>query len=69
MTDGKSLREKIDSLGMKIVHLCEVTGIERGRMYRILGGDDCTASEITAISNAIRLTKAERDRIFFFSKK
>lgn len=64
MTNGKMLRDKIDSLGISITFLANKIGCSRGHVYDIIGGTECTASEIIKFSEALGLTKRERDNIF-----
>ena len=65
MTDFELLAAKIKESGMTIVAICEKAGIDRVTFYNRLNGiGEFTASEIVNLSNAIGLTKSERDKIF-----
>lgn len=68
MTDAKALREKIVSSGVTIKFLAERLGCSRNRIYSILSGSECTASEIIGLSEALHMTKEERDEIFLSEK-
>lgn len=66
MTDVAKLKEKIKETGMTITFIAEKTGILRETLYnRFNGNADFKASEIVALTSVLRLTKAERDEIFF----
>lgn len=59
------LKEKIDSSGMTITAIARKSGILRETLYnRMNGKGDFTASEIVSLTNVLKLTKAERDKIF-----
>jgi plasmid maintenance system antidote protein VapI len=64
MTKGKELREVIDNTGISITFIADKMGCSRNRVYAILEGSDCTATEITMLSGVLHLTKAQRDNIF-----
>lgn len=64
MTDGKLLRSTIDDRGATISFLAKSLGCSRNRIYSIIDGADCTASEIIRFSEVLHLTKAQRDDIF-----
>ncbi len=64
MTKGKELREVIDNAGISITFIADKMGCSRNRVYAILDGSDCTATEITMLSGVLHLTKAQRDNIF-----
>lgn len=64
MTNTELLKKVIQDSGMKITAIADKTGISRGRFYKILGGVDCTASEIVKIGEVLRLTQKQRDDIF-----
>lgn len=64
MTDGTLLRSIIEQSGVSIAFLARRLGCSRNRIYAILGGDDCTASEIVGLTSALHLKKADRDRVF-----
>jgi DNA-binding phage protein len=66
MTDVKMLREVIESSGMTMVALAKKSGILRETLYaRLSSGGDFKASEIVGLVRALRLTKQQRDSIFF----
>ena len=67
MTDTELLERIIDKSGIKYMKLMEAANIKsyatfRSRMYNNTG---FTASEIQAISDTLKLTAAQRDRVFF----
>ena len=64
MTKGEELRKVIDSTGISITFIAGKMGCSRNRVYAILDGSDCTATEITMLSGVLHLTKAQRDNIF-----
>lgn len=68
VTDTKLLKEIIDDSGVTITWLAKKIGCSRPRVYNILNGYDVTATEIQAISKALRLTDATRNKIFFAQK-
>ena len=68
MTDGKLLRETIDASGISISFIAGKLNKSRNRVYSIVKGADCTASEITVISECLHLNTDERDKIFFAPK-
>ena len=66
MVDIDELRKSINKLGITMTALASNSGMERGTLYNRLNGiGEFTASEISGISNALRLTKQQRDSIFF----
>lgn len=65
MTDGNLLKEAIKNAGVSIVFLAEKMNCSRSRLYSIIAGADCTASEITEITGLLHLTTKQRDNIFF----
>lgn len=65
MPDIDLLKKKIDESGMKMTHIAEKTGILRETLYNRLNGyGEFKASEITALTSTLNLTKEERDQIF-----
>ena len=59
------LKDTIEDRGMTIVKLSEKMGIDRATLYnRFNGKGEFTASEIVSITDALRLTRDERDSIF-----
>lgn len=59
------LMQKIEESGMTITHLSDKTGILRATLYnRFKGVGDFTSTEIVAMTRVLKLTKAERDKIF-----
>lgn len=68
MLNAEMLRGKIDDSGMTIVSISEKTGILRETLYnRMSGKSEFKASEILALTRVLRLTRKERDDIFFGS--
>ena len=69
MVDINLLRNEIESSGMTMVSVASKSGILRETLYnRLAGKGEFTASEIAGLTEALRLTKAKRDRIFFSSQ-
>lgn len=66
MTDFELLEEKIEEMGITIVKLCDRAEINRTTFYNRMNGiGEFTASEIDGLTKALRLTKKQRDDIFF----
>lgn len=69
LTDLELLKEKIKDSGMTMVAIAKKTGILRETIYnRLNGRGEFTASEITALTDTLNLTRDERDAIFFGMK-
>ena len=64
MTKGDELKKKIKKQGVTIVFLADNLGCSRNRVYAIIGGADCTASEIAGLSRLLHMSNSERDEIF-----
>lgn len=64
MTDGHALEVAIKESGVSITFIAEKLGCSRNRIYSIISGSECNASEIVGISDILHLTKAQRDDIF-----
>lgn len=65
MVDIERLKEVISDSGMTMVAISDKSGIERTTLYnRLAGVGEFTASEITGLTSALRLSKPERDHIF-----
>ena len=64
MTDGKELERVVRDSGITITHIAEKMGCSRNRVYSILAGAECTASEIVALTRILHLAKDQRDSIF-----
>ena len=66
MTNVELLRNIMDESGMTVVAIAEKSGILRETLYnRMAGKGEFKASEIQALTQVLRLTKKERDDIFF----
>lgn len=66
MVDINKLKENISDSGVTMIALAKNAKIERTTLYnRLAGIGEFTASEIDGLSRALRLTKAQRDDIFF----
>lgn len=66
MPNIELLKEKIDESGITMVALSRKANIGRGTLYnRLAGSGDFTASEIIGLTDALNLTKREREKIFF----
>lgn len=69
MTDFVLLNEIIKNSGMPMTVIALRSGIRRETLYnRLKGIGDFTASEIVALTKTFKLTKSERDNIFFANK-
>lgn len=64
MTNGNALKQAIKDSGMSIVFIANKLGCSRNRVYSIIKGADCTASEIFELTQLLHLTKQQRDFIF-----
>ena len=64
MTDGKELERVVRDSGITITHIADKMGCSRNRVYSILAGSECVASEIVTLTEILHLTKAQRDGIF-----
>lgn len=64
MTKGTELKKEIENSGVSIVFLANRMGCSRNRIYAIIGGADCTATEIAMLSELLHLTRDKRDYIF-----
>lgn len=69
MPDLKLLESIISDSGMTMVALAEKTGILRETLYnKIRGISEFKASEIAALTKALKLTSEQRDAIFLQKK-
>lgn len=64
MTNGSALKDDIKQSGVSIVFLAEKLNCSRNRIYAIIGGADCSASEIVGLSQALHMTRERRDYVF-----
>ena len=64
MTNTDLLKQTIDASGVTIVFIAEKLGCSRGRVYAIMSGSECTASEIVKLGEILHLTPKLRDSIF-----
>jgi DNA-binding phage protein len=66
MVDLHLLKKTISDHGVNIVSIAEKMGISREGLYKKLSGEtEFKASEIEKMTAALRLSKEERDAIFF----
>ena len=66
MPDIGLLKEKISESGMPISTVAKRSGIVRETLYnRMSGVGEFTASEIVGLTDALKLSKTDRERIFF----
>lgn len=67
MTNKELLEQAIADAGIKISKLMDIAGIRSYATFRgrLENKSEFTASEIQAISTALNLTAAQRDKIFF----
>lgn len=69
MTDTIKLREKITASGLSIKYLAASIGITREGLYNKLNNNtEFKSSEIVKLTNLLKLSKDERDDIFFAVK-
>ena len=59
MTDGKLLKQTIEESGISITFIAEKMECSRNRIYAIIAGSDCTASEITKMSETLHLCRKQ----------
>lgn len=64
MTRGEELRKEIKDSGLSIVYLAGRMKCSRNRIYAIIDGADCTATEIATLSELLNMTRDKRDYIF-----
>jgi len=64
VTRGDELKKEIKESGLSIVFLAGKMKCSRNRIYAIIGGADCTATEIAALSGLLHMTRDKRDYIF-----
>lgn len=68
MTNYELLRATIKELGLPMTAIAARSGISRVTLYhRLDGRGEFKASEIAGLTKALKLTKAQRDAIFFSS--
>lgn len=66
MADLQLLKEIIKASGVTMVALAKNSGIKRETLYnRLDGKGEFTAPEIVGLTKALRLSKTERESIFF----
>lgn len=66
MSDIALLKERIDDSGMTMVAIARKARISRVTLYnRLNGTGEFTAPEIVGLTNALNLSKADREKIFF----
>ena len=68
MTDTELLKLAVERSGVTITFLASRLNCSRNRVYSILHGAECSASEIVSLSKALHLTPDERDGIFLSEK-
>lgn len=66
MTDTLKLLEAIKEKGLKRGYIASKLGIDRSTLWKkVTNQSEFTASEITALTDMLGLTKSDRDKIFF----
>lgn len=66
MTDTKKLRAAIKRSGASITFLAGFIGVSRECFYHKMNNEtEFKASEIVRLTTALRLTREQRDEIFF----
>lgn len=58
------LKEKISDSGMTITSIADKSGILRETLYNRMKSGNFYASEITALTKVLHLSRKERDEIF-----
>lgn len=67
MTNSELLREKISLSGYKLQFIAEKMGLTyQGFLKKINNESEFKASEIKSLQTILRLSKKERDAIFFY---
>ena len=67
MLNKELLKQKIDDSGMTMVAVAKHANIGRVTLYnRLNGKGEFTAPEIVGLTKALNLSKAEREKIFFW---
>ena len=64
MTNSEELKKAIKEAGVSVVFLAKYLKCSRNRIYSIINGADCTASEINAFTHCLHLSNERRDLIF-----
>lgn len=64
MTNTQMLRAVIEDSGITITAIADKMGCSRTRLYNILNGSECSASEIVKLADILHLTTKQRDQIF-----
>lgn len=64
MANVELLKEKISNSGMTVTAIADKSGILRETLYNRMKSGNFYASEITALTNVLHLTRKERDEIF-----
>lgn len=59
------LKDSIKDSGMSVTAIAKKSGIVRETLYNKIETGNFYASEISALTRALRLTREERDAIFF----
>lgn len=66
MVNIELLKQDIDESGMTMVSIASKSGMLRETLYnRLAGKGEFTASEIAGLTDALHMTQARRDFIFF----
>jgi hypothetical protein len=69
MTDSKILREKINECGYKLKYIASILGIShQGLINKLNNESEFKASEIQTLTNLLKLTTREKEKIFFAKK-
>lgn len=66
MSDISLLKDRISESGMTMVTVAKRANIGRVTLYnRLNGSGEFTAPEIVGLTKALKLSKADREKIFF----
>jgi hypothetical protein len=66
MPNIELLKTKISDSGITMTNIAKKSGIDRVTRYnRLAGVGEFTASEIMGLSDTLKLSKPEREKIFF----
>ena len=64
MTNSEELKKAIKEAGVSVVFIAKYLKCSRNRIYSIINGADCTASEIAGFTHCLHLSNERRDFIF-----
>ena len=65
MTNTELLKNLVEDSGMTKTFIAKKMGCGRPRLYNILDGAECTVSEMLSLSDILKLSKKQREEVFF----